>query len=315
MAAARERVARVRRPVVAVGEAQAREAGRAADPAAVVGRLRDRAARRQRRVGVQARDDARLPRRDRVRGVLQHRPGAGAVGAHRADERQVLEAERQLQHRRHLRRVVGVDQQAVDVVPSRARRRRARARAPRPRSPWPCARRPCPSRSCRGRRSRSAPSCRHRPAGSGSSSTPAANSASISASVKPEHRGADLARVLAVLRRGGDADRRDRARAERAPAPSGRCRGPAGPAPVPSPRERRCGSARGRRGASSSPPARPPPAAAPSPRAAAASASSRSAGGRAAHGRRCARGGGERGRPPGSPRTRRSARHWASSRP
>ena len=39
VAPARERVARVRRPVVAVREAQAREAGRPADPAAVVGRL------------------------------------------------------------------------------------------------------------------------------------------------------------------------------------------------------------------------------------------------------------------------------------
>ena len=131
-------------------------------PAAVVRRLRDRSARRQRRVGVQAGDDVRLPGRDRVRGVLQHRPGARAVRAHRTDERQVLEAERHLQHRRHLGRVVGVDQQPVDVVLAAGPRRRARARAPRPRSPWRCGRRPCPSRSCRGRRWRSAPSCRQR---------------------------------------------------------------------------------------------------------------------------------------------------------
>jgi hypothetical protein len=113
--AQRHRVPGVRRPVVAVGEAQAVEPRRVEAPPAVA-RLRDRAALAQRRVGVQARDDGRLAGGDRVRGVLEHRPGRRAERAHHVQQREVGEPERELQRRHHLRGLVAVDEQPVDLA-------------------------------------------------------------------------------------------------------------------------------------------------------------------------------------------------------
>ena len=110
----RQGVHRVGGAEVAVGQAQPGEA-RGGGALSAVGRLGDRTAFGQRRVGVDARHDGRLSALNRLRGVLEHRAGRRPEGAHRAHQREVREAERELQRRGHLAGVVGVDEQAVDV--------------------------------------------------------------------------------------------------------------------------------------------------------------------------------------------------------